>query len=206
MYDEEVTSEENYEHMDLDAEMDVFEDKLDLPMNSNHSDSSSHALEVLLDRALKAKDLCDIESSYIFPKAQSQKKKSPKDKKDCIVYFDEELPADFYPKPKRLKRPTTEPTQRISEVQTAHSDSQTVMPTCRVLLSSESVSSRFLQEHFQDKYYEADCYPRKFAVDFTQNITEICAKRKLVFSNQEPWSWLIFTDEGTHDNGLKVFR
>ncbi|XP_064606065.1 uncharacterized protein LOC135470946 [Liolophura sinensis] len=204
IYDEEVNAEESLEDVDFDEDLSVFDDNLDLPINSNHLESSSHILEVLLDRTLKATDLCDTINSYIFPKTQCQEKKSLKDKKDCIVYLDEDLPADFYPKPKQSL--PTMPTQRISEVQTVHSGSQTVMPTCRVLLSSESVSSSYLQEHFQDKYYEADCHPRKFAVDFTQKVTEICQKRKLLFPKQKAWSWLIFTDKGTYDNGLKVFR
>ena len=80
------------------------------------------------------------------------------------------------------------------------------LPSFRIIAPTEETATMTLQNKFGRMYTEANCEPRRFIINITDDVRNIVYPTKTTTDNSYLTSFLVFTYDGFYDNGLEAFR
>ncbi|KAH9489868.1 hypothetical protein Btru_051787 [Bulinus truncatus] len=76
----------------------------------------------------------------------------------------------------------------------------------KVILSDLETSPDQLREKFGQRYAEADCEPRRFTINVTDDVVNTLLASRSIQSSSIYASFLVFTLDGFYDNGLSCYK
>ena len=80
-----------------------------------------------------------------------------------------------------------------------------VLSSFPVILSTAEVAPEKLRERFRNVYGEADCQPRRFCINITDEVRNIMWTPRSLRSLMHE-TYIIFTSAGVYDDGLETYR
>ncbi|KAH9512259.1 hypothetical protein Btru_041322 [Bulinus truncatus] len=186
--------DDDYEYLDDNARdeervTDVRDSESDEGNNDDREDSDN-LLNCLITQAEKA---CALLNEVKLPR-RSRKSSKPTESSEIeqrshIVYTDEVNPRRT-PKKIETKKVKVPPEK---EVELVHG---------KVILSDLEICPDHLRATFGQCYAEADCEPRRFVVNVTDDVVNTLLKSRCVKNSPNYVSFLVFTLDGFYDNGL----
>ena len=80
------------------------------------------------------------------------------------------------------------------------------LPYFRVILSTEESTPLNLHNKFNTLYSEANCEPRRFIVNVTDDVRNMVSSYKSTSGDIAFTSYIVFTYDGFYDNGFEAYR
>lgn len=132
-----------------------------------------------LDRKSERDDDTDEDKAHIFHKERQDDKSKSRRKSGKAQ---KNKPASFDPK------------------------SYPTFSTASVVLSSSETSKESLKNRFSQFYFEANCRPRRFCINITNDVASLLSVYRSVEVSATYTTFIVFTSKGFYDEGLESYE
>lgn len=188
---------DDIQNVDNNTKADLLESNINVDIShalaNMRIQDSSNLFANLITEAEKAKSLCDPQGRSRGRKPPrrypcGQDKLSDSDDKSHIVYTDREQGT-----------PTAYPA-------TSQGHAKCSLHSARVIMASAESDPERLRAKYGGQYAEAECVPRRFVVNVTDDVENLISTSKNSQQSTLYTSFLVFVHDGFYDEGLDIFH
>ncbi|BFZ09287.1 hypothetical protein BsWGS_12326 [Bradybaena similaris] len=188
---------EDIQNLDKNTNADLLESNISVDISNALANiriqDSSNLFTNLITEAEKAKSLCDRQGCLRGRKLprrypDAQEKLYDRDDKSHIVYTDREQDP---------------PTPNTA---TSQGEEKCGLHPARVIMASAELDPERLRAKYGGQYAEAECVPRRFVVNVTDDVENLISTSKHSQQSTLYTSFLVFVHDGFYDEGLDIFH